>query len=294
MIRAGTVVLLLAVGVLIGPRHARAQVLVRLGEPGRATYSELHEALREGTPAARRVLAVTREARAGPLWRRTRAAIEGTGEWNEGLLALTRLAELGNAAYADSAACLRQRIEAGRLETPAGRDPSDLLPVLQAIELERARAVKGDGVLLPELLGLVPSGRYGLGEAWVVGRLRSASDSLQARFLAAAELEPKVRYLTLLGFSNDTAAIPLLARVYASPDSFGVPARFGSRASDALLWIGTSSSLRALLEARAKARARKTYADPSLQRGGYDFLANDSSAVISRTGRWLTDWLERL
>ena len=82
--------------------------------------------------------------------------------------------------------------------------------------------------------------------------------------------------------------------MYAAPDSFGVPARYGSRASDALLWIGTRGALAALLEARQQARARGVYADPALARGGYDFLANDSSAVISRTGKWLTEWIAEL
>jgi hypothetical protein len=49
-----------------------------------------------------------------------------------------------------------------------------------------------------------------------------------------------------------------------------------------------------LLEARAAARARGVYAAPELGRGGYDFLANDSSAVISRTGKWLTEWIAEL
>jgi hypothetical protein len=89
-------------------------------------------------------------------------------------------------------------------------------------------------------------------------------------------------------------SIPLLGRVYASPDSFGVPTRYGSRASDALLWIGTRGSLETLLAARDTARVRGTYADPALSRGGYDFLANDSSAVISRTGKWLTEWIREL
>jgi hypothetical protein len=82
--------------------------------------------------------------------------------------------------------------------------------------------------------------------------------------------------------------------VYAAPDSFGVPARYGSRASDALLWIGTRAAVAALLDARAHARARGVYADPALSRGGYDFLANDSSAVISRTGKWLAEWVAEL
>jgi hypothetical protein len=149
--------------------------------------------------------------------------------------------------------------------------------------------------VLNQILAMIPAGRYGVGEAWVLGRLgRAASDSVQARFLAADDPELKVRYLTLLSFSADTAAIPLLARVYAAPDSFGVPPRYASRASDALLWIGTGPSLAALLDAREKARARGVYAAPELGRGGYDFLANDSSAVISRTGKWLTEWVKEL
>jgi hypothetical protein len=166
---------------------------------------------------------------------------------------------------------------------------------LRAVELERARAVRGDGAVLQELLALIPTRRYGVGDAWVLGRLgRAASDSLQARFLSADDEELKVRYLTLLSFSDDTTAIPLLARVYAAPDSFGVPPRYGARASDALLWIGTRASLAALLDARDRARSRGVYADPALSRGGYDYLANDSSAVISRTGKWLTEWLAEL
>ena len=270
----------------------QAQVLIRLGDSARATYSELHEGLRPGTPAADSVLRVLREKRPTVLWQRVRAAIRGGAPWNDAPLALTRLAELRDRAYADSAARLARRIEAGEVEGPPGQDPGDLLAPLRAVQLERERAVRGDAAVLGELLPLIPTRRYGLGEAWVLGRLgRSASDSLQARFLETKDEELKVRYLTLLSFSADTAAIPLLARVYAAPDSFGVPARYGSRASDALLWIGTRSSLAALLDARARARSRAVYADPSLGRGGYDYLANDSSAVISRTGKWLTEWL---
>jgi hypothetical protein len=274
---------------------AQAQVLIRVADPSRATYSELHEGLRAGTPAADSALRVLREKRSAELWRRLQAAIGGDVPWNDASLALTRLAELRDPAYADSAARLSRRIEAGEVRAPPAEDPADLLAPLRAVQLERERAVRGDAAMLAELLALIPARRYGLGEAWVLGRLgRAASDSLQARFLAAEEEELKVRYLTLLSFSADTAAIPLLARIYAAPDSFGVPPRYGSRASDALLWIGTRSSLVALLEARERARARGVYADPSLARGGYDFLANDSSAVISRTGKWLTEWVAEL
>ncbi|HZI75466.1 MAG TPA: hypothetical protein VFD73_15880, partial [Gemmatimonadales bacterium] len=85
-----------------------------------------------------------------------------------------------------------------------------------------------------------------------------------------------------------------LSQVYAAPDSFRVPKRYAVRASDGLLWIGTRESLQALLDARERARKLSVYADSSLARGGYDFLANDSSAVISRTGKWLTEWVKEL
>ena len=278
----------------VGATPAAAQVLIRVGDSARATYSELHEGLRPGTPAADSVLAVLGEKRPAVLWRRVRAALQGSAAWNDAPLALSRLAELRDPAHADSAARLAARIEAGEVEGPPGQDPADLLSPLRAIQLERERAAEGDATVLNDLLGLVPARQYGVGDAWVLGRLPAASDSLQARFLAEEDPELKVRYLTLLSFSADTAAIPLLARVYAAPDSFDVPPRYGSRASDALLWIGTRRSLAALLEARENARARGVYADPALSRGGYDFLANDSSAVISRTGKWLTEWLAEL
>jgi hypothetical protein len=276
-------------------RDAEAQVLIRVGDPARATYSELHEGLRAGTPAADSVLRILGEKQPAVLWRRVQASLLGDAAWNDAPLALTRLAMLRDRAYADSAARLSGRIEAGAVEAPPGQDPADLLAPLRGVQLERERAVRGDAPVLHELLALVPTRRYGVGDAWVLGRLGgAASDSLQARFLSTEDQELKVRYLTLLSFSADTSAIPLLARVYAAPDSFGVPPRYGSRASDALLWIGTRASLEALLLARDRARAGGSYADPALSRGGYDYLANDSSAVISRTGAWLTEWLREL
>jgi hypothetical protein len=286
---------LLLLGCAAGARGAEAQVLIRVGDPARVTYSELHEGLRGGTPAADSVLRVLREKQPSVLWRRVQGALRGEAPWNDAHLALTRLAELRDRAYADSAARLSERIEAGGVDAPPGQDPADLLPPLRAVQLERARAVGGDAAVLNELLGLIPTRRYGVGDAWVLGRLgRAASDSLRTRFLSVEDQELKVRYLTLLSFSADTSAIPLLARVYAAPDSFGVPVRYGSRASDALLWIGTRAAVAALLDAREQARARGVYADPALSRGGYDFLANDSSAVISRTGKWLTEWIAAL
>jgi hypothetical protein len=246
---------MLAVIALAPVSSVSAQVLVRVGEPGRSTYSELHEGLKPGTPAADSVRAVMTEKRPQVLWRRVRAALKGAAPWNDAPLALTRLAELRSPAYVDSAARLAKAIEGGKVNAPSGQDPADLLAPLRAVQLERARTVRGDAAVLKELLALIPEGKYGVGDAWVLGRLgRAASDSVQARFLAASDVEPKVRYLTLLTFSDDTSAIPLLARVYATPDSFGVPPRYGSRASDALLWIGTRASLQALLAVSRRIR----------------------------------------
>jgi len=273
---------------------APAQVLVRVGDPARATYSELHEALRDGTPAADSVLAVTGERNPAVLWRLVRAALAGRAPWNDAPLALTRLAELRDRAYADSSARLLTAVETGKVQAPPAQDPTDLSAPLHAVALERERAARGDGPVLRELLAKIPTRDYDVGDAWVLGRIPGSADSIQIRFLTADDDELRVRWLTLLTFSSDTGAVPLLARVYASTDSFGVPPRYATRASDALLWIGTRRSLQALLDARARAKARGLYADPALSRGGYDFLANDSSAVISRTGRWLTEWIERL
>lgn len=290
MIRAAVVVFLL----LTSARNAVAQVLIRVGDPARATYSEVHEGLQAGSPAADSALVLMRERRPEVLWRRTRAALRGEVAWNDAPLALTRLAELRDSTYADSAMHLSEEIEAGRVNTPPGQDPAYLLAPLRAVQLERERATRGDAAVLKDLLALIPTRAYGVGDAWVLGRLPGAADSLQARFLSAGDTEMKVRYLTLLSFSTDSSTIPLLMRVYAAPDSFGVPPRYASRAADALLWIGTERALSGLLHARERARASGVYADPALSRGGYDFLANDSSAVISRTGKWLTEWVSEL
>lgn len=295
MMKVGVTVTLV---MLMGSGAVAAQVQVRLGEPGRATYSELHEALRRGTPAADSVLPILRSKAPARLWRRMRAAVNGTGDWNSGLIALTRLAALRSRAYADSAARMQHRLERGDSPPfPAnpGLKAEDLQPSLQAIVLERRRAVKGDAAVLADILARIPTKRYDHGDAWVLGRLGAgAADSVAARFRAADSEEFRVRYLTLLSYFTDPKLIPLLTRVYVAPDSFGIPKRYAIRASDALLWIGTAASLEALLNARAEARRRGTYADSSLARGGYDFLANDSSAVISRTGKWLTEWIPQL
>lgn len=277
---------------------ALAQVQVRVGDSTRATYSELHEGLREGSPAADTVLAIMRMKAPKPLWRKMRLAVAGKGDWNPGLVAMTRLAELRNRAYADSAARLLRYLstaENAPFPSNPGLKAEDLEPSLQAIVLERRRRVHGDSVVLRDILDRIPSGKYNHGDAWVLGRLGAgAADSVAARFKAADAEEFRVRYLTLLSYFTDPALIPLLNRVYVAPDSFGIPKRYAIRASDGLLWIGTREALASLLEARARARARGTYADSSLARGGYDFLANDSSGVISRTGKWLTGWLEEL
>lgn len=275
-----------------------AQVQVRVGEPGRATYSELHEGLRAGTPAADSVRRILTSDQPGRLWQMARRAIRGDGDWQAGLLALTRLATLRTKAYADSASRLRRLIESAEgnpfPENP-GLTGEDVEPSLQAIILERRRAVQGDSAVLADILARIRSKRYDHGDAWVLGRLGAgAADSLSARFLAADSAEFKVRYLTLLSYCTDSTLVPLLARVYAAPDSFGVPPRYAVRASDGLLWIGTRASLQALLDSRAAARARGVYDAPELRHAELDFLGNDSSAVISRTGKWLTQWVAEL
>ncbi len=290
-----------AVALLIGmlaawPRgSAAAQVLIRLGDPARANYSELHEGLREGTPAADSVRRILRESQPGRLWALLRQSLNDKRPWNDGLLALTRLADLRSSAYGDSAKGMLAAIGDERLPVPPGRDRWDLAQPLRAVLLEIDRGKRGDSALRDEILARVPEGAYALAEAWTLGRLSAGtSDSVRARFLAAPPGELKVRYLTLLSFSSDTAAIPLLGRVFAAPDSFGVPPRYGARASDGLLWIGTRGALANLKQARETARSRGIYADPELARGGFDFLANDSAAVVARTGRWLDEWLQRL
>lgn len=276
----------------------QAQVQVRVGDPRRATYSELHEGLREGSRAADSVLSILRSRNIPRLWARVTAAVNGDGPWNDALLAMTRLALLRSRPVADSALRIRRFFERSG-PYPFPRNPGvtsqDLEPSVQAILLERRRAVEGDSAVLADILARIPKRDYDHGDAWVLGRLGAgAGDSVAARFLAADSSEFRVRYLTLLSYFTDPALIPLLTRVYVWPDSFNVPLRYAVRASDGLLWIGTRASLAALLDARARARARGVYADSSVARGGYSFLENDSAAVIARTGRWLTDWIARL
>jgi hypothetical protein len=289
---AGFVVMLL--GAAVAPPLA-GQVQVRLGDPSRVTYSELHEGLRDGTPEADSVRAVLGQSRPGPLWARVWRAATGEGPWDEGLLALTRLAELRDPRAMDSVLAWRRRLIGQELPPPPATDLNDLLPGLRAIQLELDRARLGDSAVLADFLSRVGDGYYDHGDAWVVGRLGAgASDSLEHRFLTAPSQELRIRYLTLMSYSTDPGRIPLLARVFVAPDSFDLPLRTGSRASDGLLWIGTCRAVGALLAARAAARERGTYADPRLGHADLDFLGNDSSVVVSRTGRWLTEWLEVL
>ena len=288
-----TMILLVSISAVAG-----AQVQVRVGVPGRATYSELHEGLRNGTPAADSVKTILRTKAPAPLWRQLGRTIDGQGDWNSALLSLTRLAELRSAVYADSAARMLRFLESGG-SVPFPGDPGlkaeDLEPSLQAIVLERRRQVEGDSAVLADILRRIPVREYNHGDAWVLGRLDAgALDSVMSRFRSADTEEFRVRYLTLLSYFTDPKMIPLLSNVYVSPDSFGIPKRYAVRASDGLLWVGTKGAMRALLEARSLARAQKTYADSSLARGGYDFLANDSSSVISRTGKWLSAWVAEL
>jgi hypothetical protein len=284
-----------ALWLLGGATRGAAQVQIRLGDPSRVTYSEIHDALREGTPAADSVLAIMGARSTKTLWPVVREAVEGTIEWNRGLLALNRIAELREPASGDSVLQWRRRIVNQEIPPPPATDLRDLLPGLRAVQLELMRKQRGDFALLRDLLQRIPEERYDLGDAWVFGRLGAgAADSVAARFMRETDRKLKARYLTLLSFSSDTALIPLLARVYAAPDSFDLPLRAGSRASDGLLWIGTRQSVEALLAARARARERGTYADPRLGHADLDFLGNDSSLVISRTGRWLTEWLDVL
>ena len=280
------------------PIATQAQVQVRVGDPNRCTYSELHEGLRAGTPAADSIVAILHSSSPRKLWRLAQSALRGTRDMNSGLVAFTRLAELRSRAYADSARRMARRLAQASLPPfPAnpGLTAEDVLPSLHAIELERRRAVLGDSAVLADILRRVTQKDYDHGDAWVLGRLGAgAADSVSARFRSADSDEFRVRYLTVLSYFTDPKLIPLLSQVYAAPDSFKVPKRYAIRASDGLLWIGTRESLQALLDARERARKSGVYADSSLARGGYDFLANDSSAVISRTGKWLTEWVKEL
>ena len=99
------------------------------------------------------------------LWKKSGQALTGTIPWNEGLLALTRLAELQKPAYADSAEHLMQRIMEGEVQGPPGLDPGDLIEPLRAIVLQVERVKVGDAAMRARILDAVPSGKYGLADA---------------------------------------------------------------------------------------------------------------------------------
>jgi len=274
---------------------AAAQVQIRLGDSTRVTYSEIHEGLTLGTPAADSALRILRETRPGRLWRIARGMLEGKVDWNFGELALTRLAELRDPVSMDSVLHWRKLIVNDDIPPPPATNLRDVFPALRAIQLERERGQKGDQFILNDFLSRIPSEYYDLGDAWVFGRLGAgAADSVARRFLETPDQALRIRYLTLLSFSRDTTLIPLLGRIYAAPDSFDLPLRVATRASDGLTWIGTRNALTALIDARASARTRGIYADPKLGHADLDFLGNDSSMVVSRTGRWVTEWLDIL
>lgn len=283
--------LLLLAGLCVA-RPVVAQVQIRVGDSTHVTYSEIHEGLHPGTPAADSVQRILRAAAGKALWPLVRRAAEGQIDWNMGLLALTRLAELREPKSMDSVLAWRKRIIDGDIPPPPATDLKDLFPGLRAIQLELARQQRGDRAVLQDLLSRIPDEQYDLGDAWVFGRLGAgAADSLAARFLATSDPKLRMRYLTLLSFSRDTTLIPLLARIFVAPDSFALPPRIAARASDGLLWIGTRSSLTALLAAREQARRRGIYSDPKLNHADLDFLGNDSSLAVSRTGKPIQEWL---
>ena len=172
-----------------GASCGSAQVLIRVGEPGRATYSELHEGLSAGSPAADSVRSLLAEkdppASSGGGCRRRGQRL--TAPWNDAPLALTRLAELRIAGIRRQRGPAGGRHRSGESAGPArtgpGR-PAGAAP-RRATGARPRRARRRGGV---EGIARVGSGRpdYGVGDAWVLGRLgRAASDSIQARFLAA-------------------------------------------------------------------------------------------------------------
>jgi hypothetical protein len=274
------------------PAPSAAQVQIRLGDPSRTLYSELHDRLREGTQAADSVRGILAATSGKTLWPIARGMFNGKTDWNTGLLALTRIAELREPESLDTIAAWRKQIQSGAVRAPPTVEIGDLLPALRAIDLELARGQKGDLSILNDFLPRIHSGLYDLADAWIFGRLGDgAADSVATRFLQTNDQSLRIRYLTLLSFSRDTSLVPLLGRIFVAPDSFNLPLRIGMRASDGLIWIGTRRSVETLLEARAAARARGTYVDPRLNHADLDFLGSDSSAVVSRTGRWLTEWL---
>ena len=206
---------------------AEAQVQIRVGVPGRATYSELHEALRPGTPRADTVVRIQR-------LRNPATALAHRAHGHRRRRRLERRPRRPHPpGRAQERRLCRQRTPVPRARSRARRTTRS--PRTPASARRRHAVAAGDR---PRA---APRGRgrfrrpgrhpgpaaveeYDHGDAWVLGRLGAgAKDSLSARFLSADSAEFKVRYLTLLSYFTDPTLIPLLARVYAAPDSFGCP-----------------------------------------------------------------------
>lgn len=68
---------LTAVLLLASAGHLEAQLQIRVGDSTRTLYSEVHEALREGSPAADSVRCILSGTRSGKLWSLARRALEG-------------------------------------------------------------------------------------------------------------------------------------------------------------------------------------------------------------------------
>ena len=169
---------------------ARAQVQVRLGVPGRANYSELHEALRPGTPSADTVRRIQRIRSPAPLWRMAWRRSAVPGDWHSGLIALTRLAELRSKAYADSARRLRADDRDRRGES-VPREPGPHAPRTSCRRSRPSSSSAGAPSRAtrrssPTSSAGSESKQYEHGDAWVLGRLGAgAADSMVARFLSA-------------------------------------------------------------------------------------------------------------
>ena len=157
-----------AAGFLVSTTPLAGQVQLRLGTETRATYSDIHEQLRLGTPAAdtvRRMLAETRPRR---LWGIARRMLEGKVAWDTGILALTRLAELRWKPSHDSVLSWRKQIIQNDIPPPPATELRDVFPALRAVDLELQRAEHGDQWMLNDILARIPDAHYDQGVAWVL------------------------------------------------------------------------------------------------------------------------------
>ena len=234
---------------------------MRLGVPGRATYSELHEALRPGTPAADTVRRIQRIQRPAPLWRMggggDRAA---AGDWQTGLLALTRLAELRTrrtpTAPGVSAPRSRPREENPFPGEPRPQARRRRCRRSRPIILERRRAVEGDSAVLADILGRLQSKQYDHGDAWVLGRLGAGRGRLALGAL------PVGRHGGVQGPLPDAAL--LLHRSVADPAAVAGLRRAGQLRAAA---SGTPSGRRMACSGSGRARACRRCSTPAPRRG---------------------------